>query len=44
MVDDLGLALSQLFPEVPLDEAVSKSIDGSFERDVLRCVAQAEPS
>jgi hypothetical protein len=35
IVDGLGLALSQLFPEVPLDEAVLKSIDGSFGRDVL---------
>jgi hypothetical protein len=30
MVDGLGLASSQLFPEIPLDEAVSKSVDGSF--------------
>jgi glutathione synthase/RimK-type ligase-like ATP-grasp enzyme len=44
MVDGLGLASSQLFPKVPSDEAVSKSVDGSFGRDVLRCVAQAEPS
>jgi hypothetical protein len=42
MVDGLGLASSQLLPEVPPDEAISKSIDGSFGRGVLRCVAQAE--
>jgi hypothetical protein len=35
MVDGLGLASSQLFPEVPPDEAISKSIDGFFGRDVL---------
>jgi hypothetical protein len=35
MVDGLGLASSQLFPEVLPDEAVSKSIDGSFGKDVL---------
>jgi hypothetical protein len=35
MVDGLGLASSQLFPEVPPDEVVSKSVDGSFRRDVL---------
>jgi hypothetical protein len=35
MVDGLGLASSQIFPEVLPDEAVSKSIDGSFGRDVL---------
>jgi hypothetical protein len=44
VVDGFGLASSQLFPEVPPDEAVSKSIDGYFGRDVLRSVVQAEPS
>jgi hypothetical protein len=39
VVDGFGLASSQLLPEVPPDEAVSKSIDGSFGRDVLRSVA-----
>jgi hypothetical protein len=39
MVDCLGLASSQLFPEVPPDETISKSIDsssGEMFSDVLR--------
>jgi hypothetical protein len=43
MVNCLGLASSQLFPEVPPDETISKSIDSSFGHDVLRHGAQAEP-
>jgi hypothetical protein len=35
MVDGLRLASSQLLPEVLPDEAISKSIDGSFGRDIL---------
>jgi hypothetical protein len=35
MVDGLWLALSQLFPKVPPDEAVLKSVDGPFGRDIL---------
>jgi hypothetical protein len=35
VIDGLGLASSQFLPEVQPDEAILKSIDGSFGRDIL---------